>query len=113
MVDPDGRPDPQEITTVAAYVDALRRLKDWTGLSYRQPAPGAVDWTATTTTVVLADTTLVRGVPDAANGHDPILSTCGHPCADSSVAGFERRVLLKFDLVTAPAGGCPTAVTLR
>jgi hypothetical protein len=78
----------------------------------RPQTPAAAD-TTTATTATVADTTIVKGAPNAANGRDPIVSTCGRPCADSSIAGFERRTLLKFDLPAVPAGHCPTAVTLR
>jgi hypothetical protein len=76
--------------------------------------PSAVATTVTTTTATaVADTTVVKGVPDAANGRDPSVYICGQPCARSSLAGFERKVLLKFELSGIPAGRCPTAVALR
>jgi lambda repressor-like predicted transcriptional regulator len=31
-----GRPAPEEATTPAEFIDALRRLKEWTGWSYRE-----------------------------------------------------------------------------
>ncbi len=34
--DRDGRPDPGAAGTAAEYVDALRRLKSWSGMGFRQ-----------------------------------------------------------------------------
>jgi hypothetical protein len=63
--------------------------------------------------VVAADTTVVEGVPDAANGHDREVSTCGRPCAASSVPAFHRQVLLKFPAAPAPSGLCVRMTGLR
>ncbi|WP_127506483.1 RICIN domain-containing protein [Actinoplanes solisilvae] len=38
---PDGPPDPDETTTPAEYVGALRSLREWSGLTYRQLAAKA------------------------------------------------------------------------
>lgn len=87
-----GRPDPRALATAGEFVEALRRLKRWSGLGYRQLAKRA---TATghalprsTLTVALNRGTLPREDLVAA-----FVRTCG--CDDAEVAAWvaaRRRI---------------------
>lgn len=87
-----GRPDPSTAVTVGEFIDALVRLKRWSGLGYRQLAKRAAvtghSLPRSTLTVALNRSTLPREDLVVA-----LASTCG--CDEEEVArwvGARRRI---------------------
>jgi hypothetical protein len=98
-----GKPDPGQAATPAELVEALRRLKRWTGVGYRQLAKrAAVAGQAlprSTLTVALNRSTLPREDLIAA-----FVRTCG--CDEAEVAAWvaaRRRIAA----ATSPTGPAP------
>jgi hypothetical protein len=98
-----GKPDPGETATAGEFVEALRRLKRWTGMGYRQLAKRAAAaghaLPRSTLTVALNRGTLPREDLVAA-----FVRTCG--CDDAEVAAWvnaRRRIAA----AAGPNGAAP------
>jgi hypothetical protein len=104
-----GRPDPTNAGTAAEYVDAMRRLKLWTGWGYRRleknAAAAGQALPRSTLTVALSRTTLPREDLVAA-----FARACG--CDDNETAEWldaRRRIAAAPDPAPQPAIADPPA----
>jgi hypothetical protein len=105
-----GRPDPASAGTPAEFVDAMRRLKDWSGLAYRQlekRAAAAGDALPRSTLTVA----LTRDALPREQLVEALARTCG--CGEDEVGQWvaaRRRIAAGRDVpVTGPAGPATVA----
>jgi hypothetical protein len=102
--DRDGRPDPAAARTPAEFVEALRRLKRWAGLGYRQlekrGTAAGVALPRSTVTAALARDSLPREDLVAA-----LVQACGGDAEDVTRWVTARRRIAATD----PAATDPTA----
>lgn len=103
----DGRPDPTKVSTPAEFVDAMRRLKLWTGWGYRQlekhAAAAGLALPRSTLTVALSRETLPREELVAA-----FVRACG--CDEGQTARWvaaRRRIAGAADPVPEPTPASP------